>query len=77
MFIDLKCSSCKETVPTSVEQLFDIWKDGYDQLPDDRKSEIKLTAQIRCMCGHLNTWDTPMFTHLFDVLFHEFLSLED
>jgi hypothetical protein len=77
MFIDLKCPSCKELVPTSVEQLFDIWKAGYEQLPDDRKSEILLTAEIRCTCGHENRWDTPMFTYLFDVLFHEILSLED
>jgi hypothetical protein len=77
MFIDLKCPSCKELVPTSVEQLYSIWKEGYDQLPEDIKSEIKLTAAIRCTCGQENRWDTPMFTYLFDVLFHEILSLED
>lgn len=77
MFVNLRCSSCKEMIPTSYDRLYSIWKEGYDKMPDELKEEAFLTAQIRCVCGHTEKWDSPMFTHLFDVVFHEILSLED
>ncbi len=77
MYINLRCPGCKEAIPTSYEQLYPIWKEGYDKMSDTMKEEAFVTAEIRCLCGHREKWDSPMFKYLFGIMFQEFKSLED
>lgn len=77
MHLDLRCPACSETMPVSYGDLYTIWKAGYDKMDDEIKEEMFLTAQIMCTCGHVEKWDSPMFSYLFDVVFHEILSLDD
>jgi hypothetical protein len=77
MYINFKCDDCKEVSPTSCEQLYHIWKTGYDSTPEDKREGIFLTAEIRCTCGTHSKFESPMFKHMFDVVFQEFRSLEE
>jgi hypothetical protein len=77
MYINLRCSKCKESAPTQYDDLYRVWKAGYDRMPEDIKSEMFVTAEIRCLCGHQEKYDTPMFTYTFGVIFQELMSLED
>lgn len=76
MHIDLRCSGCEEISSIPYSTLFRVWKQGFDQMPDDKRSEAYLTAEIRCLCGHLERFDSPMFRYVFQIIFEEFLSLE-
>ena len=77
MHINLRCSNCEEYSPVLYSTLFRIWKQGFDQMPDEKKPEMYLTAEIKCVCGHTEKFDTPMFKYTFQTVFQEFLSLED
>ncbi len=77
MFINLRCSSCNETSPIHYGRLYSIWKQGYDQMPEEKKAEIYITAEINCECGHSEKFESPMFRYIFDVVFHELMSLEN
>jgi hypothetical protein len=46
-------------------------------MPETKKEEAFVTAEIRCLCGHQQKWDTPMFKYLFGIMFQEFKSLAD
>ena len=76
MYINLRCSNCGEVgSPASYNTLFRIWKYVYDKVPDDKKHEAYLTAESRCLCGHTEHFDTPMFKYTFGVMFEEISSL--
>ncbi len=77
MHINLRCEGCDEVSPTSYGQMYSIWKEGYDKMPDEKKKEVQITAEVQCICGHRNKFSSPMFQHTFGVVFHELLSLED
>lgn len=77
MHINLRCSECQEVSPTSYGILFQIWKQGYDQMPEDKKHKAYLTAEISCLCGNTEKFESPMFRYTFQTVFQEFLSLED
>jgi hypothetical protein len=77
MYINLRCPACKESVPTSYNQLYAVWKEGYDKMSEELKEEAYLTAEIRCLCGHKEKYSSPMFKYLFGIMFHEMKSLEN
>jgi len=76
MDINLRCDACNSATPVSYDQLYAIWKQGYDEMPDDRREKIFLTAEIRCVCGNHKKFDGPMFQYTFGEVFYELLSLE-
>jgi len=73
MYITLSCHSCAESAPVSFETLLDMWKQGYDQMSDESKPKIKVVAEITCHCGHVSKYDSPMFRHVFQLIFDEFI----
>jgi hypothetical protein len=77
MDINLRCSGCDEIAPTSYERLYSIWKSGYNKMSEDDKTKASLTAEIKCTCGHVERFSSPMFRYTFGTIFHEMLSLED
>ena len=77
MEINLRCTGCRESFPTSYAQLYPIWRAGYESMPEELKEDVFVTAEIRCICGHQKKWDSPMFKYLFGTMFQEFKSLED
>lgn len=77
MEINLRCSSCEAVSTVPRETLCAIWKQGYDQVDDDRKEEIFLSTEIKCVCGNVDKYSSPMYKYMFRVIFEEFLSQED
>lgn len=77
MYINLRCGVCEQVLPTSYDDLFLIWKSGYDQMPLDKREEARVSAEVVCDCGHHERFDTPMFHYTFGIMFHEMLSLQD
>jgi hypothetical protein len=77
MDINLRCPGCNEAAPTSYSQLYSIWKEGYEKMSESMREEAFVTAEIRCLCGHQEKWDSPMFKYLFGIMFQEFKSLEN
>jgi hypothetical protein len=77
MYIKVKCDMCEVASDVSYDQLYPIWKEGYDRTPEDRKEAVFLTAEVKCTCGHTQKFNSPMFQHTFGVIFNELLSLED
>lgn len=77
MHINFRCRECETVNPVSYGTLFQIWKPGYDQMPAEKKSESYLTAEIRCLCGHTDKFDSPMFRYVFATVFDTLMGLED
>lgn len=77
MDINLRCRKCELENIVSYSTLIPIWNEGYKQMPEDKKSEVSLTAMIECPCGNREKYDSPMFCYTFKTVFEEFLALQD
>lgn len=75
--IDLRCSKCGTTSAVPYTTLYSIWRQGYEEMPEDRKEDAYMTAEINCICGHREKFESPMFRHVFKVVFEEFSELEE
>lgn len=73
MFITLRCRGCHESSPVAFETLLGLWKQGYDQMTDENKPKAKVFAEVTCDCGHVTTYDTPMFRYFFQVIFDDYI----
>lgn len=77
MHINFRCSECESVSLVSYGTLYSIWKQGYEQMPEEKKSESYLTAEIKCLCGNTEKFDSPTFRYVFQTVFEEFLALEE
>lgn len=77
MYINFRCSECGAVSPVSYGVLYSIWKQGYEQMPDDQKSQAYFNAEIQCICGNKDKFDSPMFQYAFKTIFKEILALDE
>jgi len=73
MHIKLKCSACGDTMNVAFAQLYEIWKAGYDKMVDSRKENAHATTRIKCHCGTKESYDSPMFSYVFQLIFTDFI----
>ena len=71
MHILLRCSHCKDASLISFAQLCSIWKRGYDSMSDKNKRGAHVNTSVECSCGHTDTYDSPMFHYVFQLIFDE------
>ncbi|MBD3260648.1 MAG: hypothetical protein GF334_03055 [Candidatus Altiarchaeales archaeon] len=46
-------------------------------MPDDKKSQAYFNAEIQCICGNEDKFDSPMFQYAFKTIFKEILALDE
>ena len=74
MKIKLRCKSCSNEVNVSYAHLFSLWKADYERQPgiEDAKT-FKVSVSTTCSCGKESSHSSPMFLHIFQVIFNEML----
>ena len=74
MYIMLRCEDCDKATPVSYQLLCSIWSESLEDILEDRKNfKRKMTAELKCPCGHAQVFDTPMYCYIFGLVFEEFL----
>ena len=73
MHIKLKCSSCNDTSVVAFAELYDIWKAGYEQMSAEHKAKARATTRIKCHCGTRDSYNSPMFSYVFELIFTELI----
>ncbi len=71
MYIVLRCEQCDRSTPVAYTTLYSVWSQG---LCDENKqcNTKKVTAELRCLCGNLQRYNTPMYCYVFGLVFKEF-----
>ena len=75
--ITLRCSECSTASVVPYSLLYSIWRQGYEDMSDKKKEMAFMTAEIRCICGNLEKFDSPMFKYIFRLAFEEFHNQKD
>lgn len=73
MHIKLKCSACGDSMDVAFAQLYKIWKDGYEQMSEEKKGKARATTRIKCHCGTKDSYNSPMFSYVFQLIFTELI----
>jgi hypothetical protein len=71
MYIELACGGCGASSSVPYARLYELWKQGYDKLSPEKKKTASCMTNIRCHCGHVDTYDSPMFRYVFQLIFDE------
>lgn len=76
MHIRLRCSKCNDSSLVPFEELYASWKKGYDSIPTTRKKRVRVKTDVCCHCGNRDSYNSPMFTYIFQIIFREFMRKE-
>ena len=71
MEINLRCTQCQEPCIITFNTLCELWKQGYEKLPATPETEVAVHTEITCQCGHVDTYDSPMFAYTFKIIFED------
>ena len=77
MYIELACSKCGDSSLVSFHSLYNLWKEGYEELHTERKKVATAYTQIVCNCGHTERYEGPMFKYIFQLIFDSFIKMEE
>jgi len=71
MHVKLTCSNCGESSLVPFATLYKVWKQGYDSMCEHQKPEAKVRTDIQYHCGNKDTYNSPMFQYMFQLVFEE------
>lgn len=73
MRINLACKDCGRYSNAHVSDLCRIWEAQYLALQDELDENFDVIAQTECAaCGSITRYDTPIFRHIFRLIFDEY-----
>jgi len=70
-FMKMRCRHCKAAQSISLFELYNAWRVSYDKINKGgvEKKTRRFTANIKCFCGQTSQHNSPMFDHIFRLIF--------
>ena len=75
MKIKFTCYSCEGSSEPEIEDICRIWEKQYIEEKEALGEDFGLYVQAECpSCGTINVYDSPLFKHIFRIMFDEYLA---